>query len=721
MSNRRRGESNGHSRAKKTLLLGLTTAAIIGAIPVIPAANAAVTTTPAITAVSKVVKPIYLSKTSYFNLVDVTLSPGDNGQTAAFTLSVYNGDSREIDLTDYWFRLTTASGASYSVKMQDSKITKVASKSKQFITFYATVGEQVKLSDLQLKVVKFDFSLAGYEKTIGSFKVPANYTNVVGVGSYKTLYFTNTTLNTKVSSASIGTSGDNNLATVNFVYNNVGKKAVNLSGYKYYILTSGGLMYEATPSETGDLTVAPLVREEIQLTANIPSSVKTNGWKLLVEQSSTDNSLTLPIGLYQIGFSNGSTSSTTTDAFDYSTSNGTYHFSLLQLLREPWENQDILTARIRIANKASKSATIPNITGYFYLDDQVKLDFKTIETTNTFGLNPNGYVDIDVYAKLPANYDFSKARIVVNNKIDDKTTSKAGELVSTSFLSKLPIIAADKAYTIARDSNHMTAELNNVNVYKNTTSKVYSVQMTLTSDEKRTISPTKLVAGLVNADGEYFPATITTGEGSVNPSNKALLNIKVALPQDYNTNSLQLIVGEAVADTKYATGTTVPDGYVNAVKFNLPGEQPITTKMRDLSLLPYNLSINTYTALVDNEVLNLTLDYDLVKDTTYNVYPNDRKLLFTIEGTDTNDGTTYVYASQTVGIDADSGDTLTAGTDNKVTLKANLNYTINMQYNFVARVYEVVDGSKKLIAEHPFYWFIDNDWKTQDTASSTTN
>jgi hypothetical protein len=690
-------------------------AVVLAVAPIVPAASAATTATvsSASTAISKVVKPIYISKTSYVNMVDAGLSPTDNGQTVAFTISIYNGDSKTLNLNDYWFRLSTLSGASYSLKMQDSTITKVAAKTKTIITLYATVGEQVTLSDLILKVVKFDFSTAGYEKTVGKFSIPSKYTNVVAPGSYKVLYFTNTTLNTKVSSATVGASGDDNLATINFVYNNVGKKSVTLSNYKYYIVTSGGLIYEAKPTDATDLVLAPLQREEIELTATVPATVKTNGWKLIVQRNTGgDSGVTLPIGTYQINFSGGTTS-IGTDTFNYANTSGAYQYQLTQLVREPYQTQDILAARIRITNKSSTSVTVPNVSGYFYLDNNVKLDFKTIAVDNQTGLNSGGYVDLDVYAKMPANYIFTTAKLIVNNTVDQKTT-KVGELTGTSYLSSIPTYAVDKAYQINRDGSQMTGTLNNVNVYKNTTSQEYNVQLTLTNNERRAINPSALVGVFVNDNGDYFPATTTAVDGNVNPSNKALVTFSTTLPLNYSTANLKLIVGEGLADGKYATGKTATDAYINAVIYSLPQDQSTNTTMSNISLLPYNLTINKFTPQVYGTDLQLTLDYDLVKDTMYNLYPTNRSLLLTIEGKDTNDGTVYTYSSQAITLEGDSGDTLVAGEGNEITLStAKLKIdTIDGRLNYTAKLYEVVDGSKKLIAERPFYWFIENDWTT---------
>lgn len=708
---------------RRRLLLGVT-AVMLAATPIYSTSYAATTkiSAPQITAVSNVVKSVYISSKSFIKLLDVTLMPADDGQIAAFTVSINNGGSSVLDLNDYWFRLASTTGSRYTLKTAptDAKVTKVSPNSKTIITLYATVGEATKLSDLILKVVKFDFSVSGYEKAIGKFAFPKSFTNVVAAGSYKALYFNNTTLNTKVSFASIGASGDNNYVTINFVYNNVGKKSVTLSKYKYYIVNSAGIMYQATSSESDDLVMDPLERTEFQLTASVPASLKKSGWKLIVLNGS-DSTVSLPVGAFQINFGSGSTS-TSSDNFTYSNSNGKYQFNLLQLLREPWENQDILTARIRIQNKTTSSADIPNISGYFYLDGKVKLDFKTIAINNQFGINSGSYVDVDVYAKLPANYTFSTVKMIVNNKTSTKetTATKIGELSSASYLTEIPIYAVDKIYSITRDGSGMMGSLNAVNVYNTTTSKMFTVQMTLTSNEKRTIDPAKLVGVFKNDNGDIFPAITLAGTGKVNPQNKSLIAFTASVPKDYNTSNLRLIVGEAVTDTAYTVGSSTADAYVNAVTYNLPMEQRLLSNYKEVPLLPYKLTINTFTPTLLGDNVKVTIDYNLIKDTSYNVFPTNGKLILTVDGVDSNNGTEYTYFSQELALEGDTAtNALQAGTENEISFeKANPYNGVDGSLKFKVRLYEVVDGAKKLIVERPLdFWYLDNDW-TKDAALS---
>ncbi|MEK0313647.1 hypothetical protein [Cohnella sp. 56] len=707
------------NESKKRIAITIA-AAIIAATPVlstVPARAAAATAAVKVTSVSSVVKPIYLSSKSYMNLVDIGLRPTDGGQVASFTVSIYNGDSKELDLGNYWYRLYGATGNAIALKVSsaDAKVSKIAPNSKKFITLYATVGQSVKLSDLKFRLVKFDFSKSGYEVPVGTFTLPKSYTNEVVPGSYKVLYFNNTLLNSKIYTASIGASGDDNLANITFVYNNVGKAAVTLSKYKYYIQTAEGIIYDCTPSVTEDLVIAPLNRKELTLTAAIPSSLKTKGWKLLVTRDSGgETALELPVGAYQIKFGSATTT-TTSNEFQYTNTEGTYQISQLRTLRQPWDSQDILTTKIRIQNKGTDAATMPAISGYYYLDNKVKLDFKTIETNNQLGLSAGGYVDVDVYAKLPSDYKYSSVKLVLNNKVDDKTTTKLGELSAAQTIVILPSYNADQSYKITRSANQATAVINSVNVYKGTTTKLFTTQVALTNDESRTVDPIKLTGFFKSDDGDIYPATKTLADGKMNPKNKALMTFSATVPLNYDTSKLKLIIGEAVTDTKYTEGTAVADAYVNAAQFTLPADRGVNALYKDVQLEPYTFTINKITpqvfAQAEGQEIQLALTYDLIKDASYNVFSTDRKLQLTVEGKDPDTGTVYTYFAKEFTLEGEN-DALKVGEDQKITLKANSEYNgINKAYMYTVRLYETVQGAKKLIAERPLeYWYSDLKW-----------
>ncbi|MDG0811798.1 hypothetical protein [Cohnella rhizosphaerae] len=692
-------------------LIGLTALALIST-PVISENHAVAAQTvsvgSAITAVNKIIRPITLTAHSSISIIDVAMMPSDEGQQVAYTLSVKNNGNVSVNLGDYWFRLSNKSGNKYSIKTTgdsktatvDLKTAKIAPNSTLIFTIYASVGANAKLSDLVLKVVKFDFSVSGYERTIGQIQFPQNFTNNVASTSYKAIYYNSTTLYTKISSASIGQSGEDKLAKLKFVYNNIGKKTATISKFKYYIVTSTGAMYEAAPTDTTDLVLAPLVRKEIEMTVTLPSKVSTTGARLIVTRESGTESLVLPVGEYNIKYTTSSESTTTaTDNFMYTTEDGKYEYRLTQLLREPWENQDVLSARIRITNKSANSLGIPNVTGNFLLDNTAKIDFKTVATANQFALNANGYVDIDVYAKIPSNYSFTKAKLVINNKIDDKTINKAGELATVNYLTQIPKYASDKVYAIARDGSQMEAAVNTVDIYNNSVTKVYNVQVTLTSKEKRTIDPIKLVGVFMSDNGDIFPATASTGQGQVNASNKALVNFSANLPQTYDSNNLKLIIGEAVTDTKYTSGTAIAEGYVNAVQFGLPQERSTSGVFNQLSLLPYTLTVNKFTPQVFGDDMQVVLDYSLVKDTTYNVYSADRKLILTLESKNKSTGEVETYFTQELALEGEGAGAVQPGEKKTIAFKKPFenNGGVNGGTEILntVKLYEVIQGSKK--------------------------
>ena len=94
-----------------------------------------------------------------------------------YTLTYKNNDSSPLMMIDYWSKVKTKGGTLFSPKLiaKDQEKKTVAPGSTVDLTYVMKVGREVKLSDLNFLIVKWDFSQANYERTMGKFNVPASY------------------------------------------------------------------------------------------------------------------------------------------------------------------------------------------------------------------------------------------------------------------------------------------------------------------------------------------------------------------------------------------------------------------------------------------------------------------------------------------------------------------------------------------------------------------
>lgn len=658
---------------------------------------------------SGIVKPVYINKQAYVNVIDVNLSPSDSGKTVQYTLSFYNGSAKTINLLDYWFRLGTLTGESFALKLSaaDSKKKNIAPKTTMFLHFYADVGSSTRLSDLILKVVRFDFSKTNYEASVGSFKFPAGFTGEVKPGSYKKMYVGNTVINSKLLQSTINSTDESHHIEVTMSFNNVGKQTVKLPKYKYILMTSEGFMYNAATTETADIELSPWNRKEIIVSVNIPIAVKNKGWKIILLEESGEEGKTLPSGVYQILFSTGGNTTTATDNFTYSNTQGKYKFVLESVTRQPWEDGDVLSSKIRIENQGTEPLSIPAIEGYFFFDNKVKVNFKRVISSSVVAIQPGSSIRFNAYVKVASNYQFGTAKVIINEK-KEQSTVKAGELQSSSFLAQLPVLSETASYEINRDGSKSIAAINRVAMYEGQITKTFTVQVAIENLEKRTIAPVKLSGYFINENQEIFPATAIVGEGKINPGSKSLVRFEGVFPKQASTANLKLIVGESVSDQAFAEGTANADAYVNAVSFSLPTDIPAKTDLIDIPVLPYTLTVDKFTPLLTNEEIIVRMHYILDKDMSISVYPDDRKLQAAIEYFDKAQQEWVTIVQQEISIEKTTAPSLTPG-ERDLSLSIPTTYdTINYDNDYRFRIYEVIGSNKKLLADRSFIWYIEN-------------
>jgi hypothetical protein len=656
------------------------------------------------------VKPVWLNQTSYYNVVDVNLIPTSEGKRLTYTLSLYNGSSQSLDLSDYWYRLTSSTGESYSIKLTAADAAKktVAPKTKTFIKLYSDVGDATKLSDLNLKIIKFDFTKAGYESLIGQFKFSTGFSSEVPIGSYKKVYEGNSVINAKIYQTTINTGEETNQVNLVFSLNNIGKQLVTLPKYKYKIVSADGFVYDATPDVT-ELKLQPLMRQEVNVTASIPKTVKTSGLKLYVIEDGGDAGSDLPAGVYHIP--NSSIGDVVaSDNFKYTNSQGTFQFKVASITRQPYESGDILSTKITITNNGKVQLPIPELTGYYYFDNQVKNNLSIVTPTNTSSIQPGETITLTAYSKVASNFKFTNVKAVLSEK-QDQNTVKAGELQTSSYLSTIPKVSLNKTYTITRDGYKTNVEVNRVAVYQGVTTKTYTAQLSLENLESRTLTPLKLTGYFINENNEIYPATITLPEGLLTPSSQALVRFSADFPSSTSTVNLRLIVGEAVNDQSFVVGNGTSNAYVSAVSLELPMDENIATSMQNLNILPYQLSITKMTPLFTNEGVILRMHYKMTKDTNVSLFPTDRKLMAAIEYFDENNQEWQTMVQQDIGLESSSGTSFTVG-ERDLELKQATEETalnLNLQYRF--RIYEGLGNNKKAIAEQGFTWYIENTLK----------
>lgn len=659
---------------------------------------------------------------SFFELKNVSMLPEQGSKTVAFTVTVNNGGTSDLLFIDYWVRLKTKTGNQISVRVlpQDKDKNRITPKSTQDISFYAGVNEATELKDLIFEFIKWDFSQANFERKIGEVAVPANYSIVTAAGEAHTIQIADNPVKTSIKKVLLSKNEKNYTPIIVLNMENLGTRSAVVPGYQYLLRTSEGYMYPLDAKGIKDLTINPQVDKEIELSGSVPVSVKLEGWQLVIIQNAADVKLNLPIAYFELPPVSESDSVDTGKAYNFSNKEGTYTAQMNTVQRLPWEDQDILTAGFTLSNYGPESLPIPDMAGYFMLDDAVKVEAKLIRTDKVIGLAPSASAQFQFIGKIPYTYEFGEVKLVLQEKTAADDSENGGsaqtndllEFVHRAELMNVTYNNIGETHNVTSVGRSASYKVREIRTYTGDMANTFTVMLEAKNLEKRFSDVTQLVAHFKTVDGTVYPAAVSEIKSKVNPGGTALLMLSSIVPKTFPISGTHVMIGDAVTEDKLTEIGKKPDAYVKAAAFWLPQEnQAVLDHFKDIDLAPYKLSLSNIKPQIDPSGLTLKFDYEMSKDLLLVSNMEGRKLI--IEMKDDEDKLHFTKEFAFEG--SPEGDNSSAAAD-KLLLGKHMNIEIKQQDSeiiylvqflkgYKLNIYDSFQGQKKLLASKQVQWF----------------
>jgi hypothetical protein len=657
---------------------------------------------------------------SYMELKDVSVLPGDDGNTAAFTLTLYNGGASDLEFIDYWVRLQSKTGSQFNVNLlaKDKDKNRIPSKTSQDFRFYAKLNATTELHDLQFKLIEWDFSVSSFERVVGQLNIPEGYSDVTPSDAKRIVAMGGVPVKTHIQRSAVSQNDEYYMPAIYLEMENTGTSSVKLPDLQFYIYTKKGLIYPLqTAAFAKDTSIQPLVRKEGVLTGSIPREVDPEGWQLVITQGAAGTGATgdlnLPLAFFELPDSAAEDVSIGND-YSFSNKSGTYTARLTALHRLPWEDQDVLTASVTISNQGSKTLPIPELKAYMMLDEAVRVETNTIRTDKVIGILPGREMTIQIAGKIPYTYEFQAIKLYLQEKDADKSIDLL-TFHHNKELMNLAVIPANGARVYEDVGLKAAYKVRNVYTFSDTNADLFAIQMDIENREKRFVDLRKQVAQFKTEDGAVFPAKVSELKTKVTPGGKAMLFMWAVLPKGTKTEGIQLLLGDEVTiPTTDQNESTKQDGYVNAAAFQLPAEQTEPkAAFTELDIYPYTVSFSNFGTQADfgRNAVSLNVDYELIRNPLVEANMADHKIVLEIKD-ELNNGKDITF-SKVFDLDkADSQQQLKLGKNkleidfdpdpNIYSIESLKTYQMNIYYQFQ-------NGYKKLIASKEQDWFIYND------------
>ncbi|UQZ82981.1 hypothetical protein SK3146_02141 [Paenibacillus konkukensis] len=668
-------------------------------------------------AASPSVGTVSLADNRYFELKDWSVLADNGANNITFTVSVHNDSAADLMFHDYWVHLLTPSGSpiTLNVWLQDKEIDRIAPHSAQNIRFYATVGDQTNLSELSVEFIQWDFSRPNFERRLGAIAVPAGY--VTAAGSSREVRMGDIPVRTVIKQRSMRQDEKNYHTTIVYEMTNAGAKSAAVPAYSFAIRTLEGFMYPLDSKNGKDMTIDPQVTQEIELTGSIPVSVSSEGWQLVLSEYPQDLKLNVSVAVYELPAVSSASGGSFGQPYTFANDAGVYTAEIASIRRLPWEDQDLLTAEIVVANNSELSLPIPDMTGYYELDDAVKIEATLIQPDQLIGLAPGTSTRFQLVGKLPYTYAFSKVKLVLEEKESDTGTGELLSFTSGAELLNVPYYNEGETYTAEHAGRSAGYKVCDVRTYRGDSSDTFMIMLEASNLEKRYSDVTRLAANVQSADGTIFPAVVSAIGGKLSPGGKALLFLTASLPKGTPTSTMHVMIGEAIAGGKLASRDEQADGYIGAAAFWLPTERfTVQDDLLHIDLVPYELSMNRITTAIVLGELNLSFDYELKKDRLMETNIEGRKLVIAFEDENGNKTFTREYDFKDFEAAKPNDGTkdmkLRAGQKTRFEIKESdqdLIYKLETLKTYKLSVYDSFNGQLKLLAAKKIDWFATTD------------
>lgn len=401
------------------------------------------------TATQKVIiNPVKLTAKSYITLKQIDILPEDQSKTVVFTINVYNGDLNDLQFIDYWLKLTSKSGTSYSIKQlaEDKDKNRIPSQTSQEYTFYASVNKNTNLQDLLINIIKWDFSQANFEKKLGQIGIPANYSTVVPANSKKTISITGTAVKANIASASSVSTEKYNFVKVQFNMDNLGYKDADLSKYSYFLRTADGLMYPLNydKTDTNNTLIQSQDTLELELSNYISKSIKLNNLQLVLIRKEDNVSVRIPAGVYALPSITIQNDSLPVNGVKViKESDIPLNVSIRKVSIDKNKNNLLFNVTLNVQNAGTKEITLPQYDYSIRTTDGLNYPLtlstaqstdKDTTTANTIKISPKANKDILVTATMPYSVNTDGMILFINKYLDKNNVNKY--TVASFYVSK---------------------------------------------------------------------------------------------------------------------------------------------------------------------------------------------------------------------------------------------------------------------------------------------
>lgn len=554
---------------------------------------------------------VKLTSKSFLEVNDVQFYNVQSDKIVYYTVTVHNNDSKSLDMMDYWFNVKSDTGEKYSIKLlglEEARDNQIPANTTKTFKIYTKVNPKLNYFNLSLNVVKWDFSAPGFERAIGSVKIPTNYLNVTPVGKDRMIQQNTNKLLTTASALQLVEVGDQTEAMLSVFFTNKSDSTLTLNTYKYYLRTADNRFYTLEP-EAAEVQILPGEKKKINFYAKLPANLSKNSYQLFIaEETGTDKKMDVPVAYYSLMLrSQANTITAVGKTYPLSLNGQSIETKVTNSMIDSNTEYHNITFSYELKNVSKNPVKTPK---YQYFLESANKALYPLETTNMEeSLLPGVTKEVTMTTSIPANLSTSGLKLLVKRAADEGKNNDY-------FIAKYQIPT-----TTAITSNSKANYVNKQGAYEITvenferlpwdTQDIVNATITVKNIGKESQPMPKIAATAwfngVKIDAKNIKMLNVQEDLGLAPgaTSKLLLTTKISSQSKFDTAKLQL--SESIDDKPVSTiGNFMVEANNAVLPTYLPGSTSYYTLEQPGTVAELNvLESNTYKADANNIVESL--------------------------------------------------------------------------------------------------------------------
>ncbi|MBA9085759.1 hypothetical protein FHR92_002226 [Fontibacillus solani] len=618
------------------------------------------------------------------------------------TLQIENVGSKTIENPNMKYVVQTSSGTAFASAEAAGSNYQIFPQESKKINLVTKIPKAVNLNNLQLVVVqsdettKTDLPIASLE--LGTKK---GQNSVIGINKEKVLAVDNNNIVTRIDSVLRNQNlGKSNLS-IQFVVANKGDESVVLPNYAFEI-QSGTKSYPLVASGVEGLALEPGEEQLISLDGTIPIVTNADQLELILKTSTGTTSnpqdpntkpssvSSYPLVAYKLPEYTEMQHAMGKERI-IKNNDGTFGVTLDTIQKLPWNDGNLLVTKITIANKGTKAAKLPELTGAYKMDmTSLNSAVQLINSNNTQIIAAGEQSSVYVVGNVPSNLKFSMVQVQLLQKVGAEKTNNWIMFSNYGETSELKLVKDGSYLDLNTAGKKADLQTRKTYLYKGSTNDIIYTELIMKNREKQQMNPSQLAGYFLTDKGQYYKAEVSQTQNTVGPDSTSIVSLSAKVPKGVTVSNWNLVVGESITDNKLTEPEGKATGYVNASAMELKlDSRSIQTNLNNVELFPYSLTVKELKGKTSSSGLEIKFKYDLNRDLAFDMGKFNHK--FVLEVTDSS-GTRF---EKEIEIEKD----FVVGTNQSFSYVVNdLIFATSRTGSFQFSIYDSYQGEKVKIA-----------------------